>query len=202
MPFAERGGGLYVSGTSPFAGELARQLERVPDEVVLRIAADHVSTTSDPVAQLVLAHQLHGQNLIARAHQEALLGKRSRVEDELLRYLLFVDEAPLNAAIDSAGPFAQQFLARGPHDSNGRSLRELDLRTRTFKYRLSYLVNTPQLAALPDDVKQRLFTKLTAFLDGEDPAPDFAQIPRGEREAIREILAATNPGYAAFVKTR
>ena len=38
---------------------------------------------------------------------------------ELVDYLLFVDEAPLSAAVSGASGFAEQFPAAGPRDKKG-----------------------------------------------------------------------------------
>ena len=59
---------------------------------------------------------------------------------ELVDYLLFIDEAPLPGPVHGTSGFAEKFAAQGPRDSHGRSLRELDLRTRLFRYPCSYMI--------------------------------------------------------------
>jgi hypothetical protein len=53
--------------------------------------------------------------------------------EQLVRYLLFTNEAPLAGEVAGNTDFAEEFAARGPRDPRGRSLREFDLHTRIFK---------------------------------------------------------------------
>ena len=80
---------------------------------------------------------------------ESRLNRRSDVEQRLVRYLLFLDEPPLTDTITGTSGYARWFAERGPCDSNGRSLRQFDLKTRLFKYRLSYLIYSPSFNNLP-----------------------------------------------------
>jgi hypothetical protein len=54
--------------------------------------------------------------------------------EDLVKYMRFVDEAELNDPIQGTTAFAREFSARGPRDRQGRSLRDLDLRTRLLQY--------------------------------------------------------------------
>ncbi len=123
-------------------------------------ASSYLTNTSDVVAQLVQAHQTQMHNLITlvnfRArialYEESQAGRepsalsadaRKEFEEpaeELLRYLLLANEAPLDGPIAGTSGFAEEFTARGPRDSQGRSLREFDLNQRLFKYPCSYLI--------------------------------------------------------------
>src|SRR5690606_3977940 len=100
--------------------------------------------------------------------------------EQLLRYLLFADEARLP---DLDGPtliansaFAREFAARGPFDSHGRSLREFDLRTRLFRYPLSYLVYSDHFDSLPEPAHSYVYRRLLEVLSGKDPSPAFAAL--------------------------
>ncbi len=158
-PFAKRFGGWYVTGQhgrqthrgniiEPKAGH-SPNLMPSPNNVndlkgvfdTSRYPADH----SDLVAQMVFHHQIHGQNLLIRAGYEARFGKRSDVEDQFVRYLLFIDEAPLAEPVQGSTDFAKWFADRGKKDSKGRSLRDGNLKTRLFEHRLSYLIETEPL---------------------------------------------------------
>jgi len=55
---------------------------------------------------------------------EAQRPLESAVED-LVDYLLFVDESPLPGPIAGPSAFAAGFSASGPRDGKGRSLRDL-----------------------------------------------------------------------------
>ena len=68
---------------------------------------------------------------------------------ETVDYLLFVDEAKLTSPVRGVSSFSKTFSATGPRDRHGRSLRELDLQTRLFKYRCSYMIYSPAFDALP-----------------------------------------------------
>ena len=55
--------------------------------------------------------------------------------DRLVSSLLFVDETRLESPIEGVSSFSDTFHARGPCDSQGRSLRQFDLQTRLFPVR-------------------------------------------------------------------
>ena len=69
--------------------------------------------------------------------------------DAFLRYLLFTEEAPLTAPLEGNPEFVRDFTASGIRDSQGRSLRDLDLQTRMFKYPCSFLIHSDAFANLP-----------------------------------------------------
>ena len=51
----------------------------------------------------------------------------SGIADEVVDYMLFVDEAPLPMPVRGRSGFAERMSASGPRDRKGRSLYELDL---------------------------------------------------------------------------
>jgi hypothetical protein len=155
----------------------------------------YLTPYSDVVALMVLDHQVHVGNLLTRATWEARLGNPMRVAeaaDALADYLLFVDEAPITGGpiVGSSG-FAEVFEARGSKDPKGRSLRDLDLRTRLQKYPLSYMIDTPQFRALPDAPKNLVMGRINDVLSGKISGPNYAHLTPAVRTAIREILDAT-----------
>jgi hypothetical protein len=178
---------------------------------------------SDVVAHLVLAHQTQMHNLItlinyktrialysqaaqnkaAGLPEDAPLDDAARKQfelpaEQLLRYLLFVNEAPLPGSaserIQGSSSFEKEFAARGVRDSKGRSLRDFDLRTRTFRYPCSYLIYTESFDALPEPAKGYVYHRLFQVLSGEDQSSDFATLSGDDRKAILEILLATKSG--------
>ncbi|MFO1500962.1 MAG: hypothetical protein U1G07_21665 [Verrucomicrobiota bacterium] len=203
-PFAERWGGWYISGHPGTALHRGRQIEAATKEheatgteAQLEIGR-YPQPTSDVVALLVLEHQAQMQNLLTRAQRNdfptARAGSLSRRDDpveELVRYLLFVDEAPLSKPVVSAGRFAAWFEQQGPADSQHRSLRQLDLQTRLFKYPCSYMIYSESYEALPRDVRLKIYRRLWTILNGEDRDPAFAAIPAETKRAILEILIQT-----------
>ena len=84
--------------------------------------------------------------------------------NELVDYLLFVDEQPLTAAMKGASGFAEKFVARGPADSHGRSLRQLDLEHRLLTYPCSYMIYSAAFAALPADVRHAIYRRMHEVL--------------------------------------
>jgi hypothetical protein len=153
---------------------------------------------SDVVALMVLGHQVRMHNLIARLHRRSVDGLPfdEDVED-LVRYMLFVDEAPLRGPISGSTTFAADFERLGPRDAGGRSLRQFDLGGRLFRYPLSYLIYSQAFRALPQPVLARVYGRLTEVLSGRDTTPAFARLSSQDRTAITEILTATDRGFAA-----
>jgi len=209
----KRWGGWYVSGVhgqQPHRGNIAgkrqntrfrrnpgfagnvTQLKQFLD--VSRFLSPH----SDIAAHLVLNHQAHGVNLITRVGYETRLNRTSDAEERLLRYLLFVDEAPLTFPVTGTSGYRKWFEQQGPFDSHGRSLRQFDLKTRLFKYRLSYLIYSPLFDGLPKQVKARLYKRLWDILTGESPQAPFNTIPKAERRAIVEILRDTKRNLPSY----
>ena len=86
--------------------------------------------------------------------------------EELVRYLLFVNEAPLEDPVTGTSGFAEEFAARGPRDGRGRSLRDFDLHTRIFKYPCSYLIYSEAFDALPAPAKEYVYHRLFEVLTG------------------------------------
>ena len=97
----------------------------------------YLTPYSDIVALMVLDHQAHFSNLVTRATWEARLGQEMRIAEAaqtIADYLLFVDEAPItDGPIVGSSGFAEKFEAQGRKDGKGRSLRELDLKTRLLE---------------------------------------------------------------------
>ena len=180
---------------------------------------------SDVVALMVLAHQAQMHNLLTRANYQTRLALRdeaamneslgqpskehsqttlNRIRDAgepLVRYMLFCDEAPLGK-VEGAGEFDKDFEARGPRDQQGRSLRDLDLKRRLFKYPCSYLIYSEQFDALPGPVKDYLYRRLWDVLNGRDDGGgdggDFSHLSGAAGRGIIEILLETKKGLPDY----
>ena len=183
----------------------------------------YLTDQSDIVALMVFEHQLHVQNLIVRVnydtrtalHNEeqskALLRAGSEhlsadtmarvrtIAEPLVKAMLMVNQPKLNGPIVGLSGFAQKFEALGPHDENGRTLRALDLKTRLFRYPLSYLVYSDAFDALPAVTKHYIYRRFAEVLEGKDQNADFDNLSAAERSAILEILTATKPDFAAVL---
>ena len=214
-PFDDRWSGYYVTGRHGALQHLGNALlvdrtseARVTndtlnlDSVTDRFDAGHyLSAHSDIVALLVFEHQMHMTNLLTRigwdarilatpprADAPAVLAKAAA---ELVDYLLFVDETPLPAAVTGTSGFAAQFGGRGPADRRGRSLRQLDLRTRLLRYPCSYMVYSDAFDALPPLALAAVYARMWRILSGQDTAPKYARLMAADRRAIVEILRDT-----------
>jgi len=171
----------------------------------------YLSAHSDIVALMVLEHQSQMQNLFTRARYEEVRGRyydkalesnkdfRSdlskrlivRAGNDLLKYMLFTGEFRLRAPVKGTSGFAGEFSARGPRDRKGRSLYQLDLVTRLFKYPLSYMVYTESFKRLPSRVMAHIRRELRKVLTASSPGDDYAHLSLKDRRAIFEILKDT-----------
>jgi hypothetical protein len=169
----------------------------------------YLAPHSDIVALMTLEHQTRMTNLITRVGYETRVALhdaratwigdlgpslQSRIVntiEEMLRYMLFTDEALLDAPVRGTTSFAKDFGEAGPRDAKGRSLRDLDLETRLLRYPCSYLIYSAQFNALPESAKDVIYRRLWEILSGRDKSEAFRRLTKTDRQAIREILTAT-----------
>ena len=119
---------------------------------------------------------------------------------DLVDYLLFVDEAPLTAPVSGSSGFTKRFSDMGPNDQRGRSLRQLDLGRRLFRYPCSYMIYAPAFDALMPQAKDAIYERLWAILSGVERGREYARLSHADRLAIVEILKETKsdlPRYFA-----
>ena len=228
-PIATRWGGWFVTGTSGGAPHMGNQVPALAGQPAGDVASvaglfdpdGFRGASSDIVALMTFSHQTHMINLLTRASWEAraadptlhagLLqepGQMQRVEavmsgvaEEVVDYMLFVDEAPLPAPIAGRSGFAERMAARGPRDGRGRSLYELDLTRRLMKYPCSYLIYSPAFDALPPLVKTPIYQRLWRVLAGEAQEPRYGTLSLQDRRAIVEILRDTKSDLPAYFTT-
>jgi hypothetical protein len=223
-PLNDRWGGWYVTGTHGSQTHMGNvvvqdkdnpeQLDRAAGANVTDLSkwiepAAYLTGTSDIVAHLVLGHQTQMHNLITLTNYQTRIAlfaagtsplsddqrkQYQKPAEELLRYLLFANEAALASPIKGDSGFAQEFASRGPRDPQGRSLRDFDLRARIFKYPCSYLIYSKAFDDIPEPAKGYVYHRLLEVLTGREQSPDFAKLTGEDRRAILEILLATKPG--------
>lgn len=223
VPYAERFGGWFVTGSSGTTRHLGnrvpglegRRSDDMPSVAGLFDPDGFVGATSDIAALLTFSHQTQMTNLLTRAAWEARAADpalhaggagqtqlvetlMSGVANEVVDYMLFVDEPPLAAAVHSRSGFAERMSAGGPRDRKGRSLYELDLTRRLLKYPCSYLIYSPAFDALPPLAKAPIYRRLWQVLSGQAPEPRYRALSRADRQAIVEILADTKPDLPAY----
>lgn len=230
--FEQRFGGWYVTGNhgklrhmgnvtldkNGKAEDLNREAgANVTDLSKFFDVKPYITTHSDIVAHLVLAHQTQMHNYITALsyktrtvlHEEAAKlppnpalqdlseAGRKKITDAaegVVRYLLFADESSLGGRVEGSSTYSKEFAALGPFDAQGRSLRQFDLQQRLFKYPCSYLIYTESFDALPELSKALVYQRLFEVLTGEDKSDGFSKLSGKDRQAILEILVATKPG--------
>lgn len=185
----------------------------------------YLSPHSDIVGLMVLEHQTQTHNFLTRAnHQtrialrdekslnralgrdenEQLDSTKSRIKsvgEPLVRQLLFSEEADLSDRVVGTSEFAREFSERGPRDSRGRGLRDLDLERRLFRYPLSYLIYSETFDAEPEPLKAYVYRRLWEILRGEDTTGKFAHLSAEDRQAIIEILRETKADLPEYWKS-
>ncbi len=221
--FAERWGGWYVTGTSGSQVHLGNNPDladplnpgRASKEGTQNLTSldaffntsRYLAPTSDIVALMTLEHQTRMTNLMTRIGWDARIalkeGKgtldpaaRERIDkeiEEMVGYMLFVDEEPLKAPVAGVSTFTKTFAERGPRDPKGRSLRDFDLQKRLFRYPLSYMVYSAAFDGLPDAVRDRVYRRLYDVLTGKDNSQPFAGLSGADRQAVLEIVRSTKP---------
>ena len=179
----------------------------------------YLTPHSDIVALMVLEHQTQMHNAIAAANYETrqalhqsyqmneLLDRPAghisdsaqrriaAAAERVLEYLLMSGEYQLTDRVEGVSSYASDFQSRGRRDSRGRSLRDLELETRVFKYPCSYLIYSPAFAAMPKEVHGKVMERLEEILEGRDDSPKFAHLSSSTRQEIMEILQDTFPGF-------
>lgn len=206
--FEDRWGGWYITAKSGEQRDRANSVAPDPAEPETLDNAGKQNLTSlwrffnptgyltplsDIVALMTFEHQTQMQNLLTRIGWLARMGAdESTLDSEIndtAAYMLFTDEAPLQEPIEGVSTFTKTFPLRGPRDRQGRSLRDFDLKTHLFRYRLSYAIYSAQFDALPENARDRLYRRLYEMLGAK---------PVAERRAILEILRDTKPNLPAY----
>src|SRR5262249_28056050 len=111
--------------------------------------------------------------------------------DPVVKYLLFSDEATWTGKIEGTSGFAEEFAKGGRQDRQGRSLRELNLQGRLFRYPCSYLIESPQFDSLPPLAREYVLGRIHDVLTGKDTSTAFKHLTPADRKAILEILRET-----------
>lgn len=170
LPFTTRWRSTYLSENALGA---ARPLTR---ELPFVIDRDYPDVIADPAAALVRDHWLLGLNLLTRwSYEHHLQQSREATTAALVRYLLMHDEVPLPQLLRRDTPFVRWWNQQGPRDEHGRSLRELDLQTRTFRYGVSPLVMTTMVQSQPLALQRDLFSRILRELPRHPDTPFLSE---------------------------
>lgn len=226
--FEERWGGWYVTGShggQRHRGNAMVRDRNAPDVLDQRDTQNQTSLakkfdigpylqpTSDIVALLTLEHQTRMTNMLTRIGWEARIADYEKAQpgaqirreldldiENVVRYMVFADEAPLVDTVTGSSTFQKTFSQRGPRDPKGRSLRDFDLNTRLFKYPLSYMIYSDVFDALPKLVQDRVYARLVEVLSGKDTSGEYNKLDPAARKAALEILASTKKNIPDTVR--
>ena len=219
IPLSERFGGWYLTGehglTNHWANAIGRMFKgEISKEPVIpgeRFSYEkYLVESSDILPQLVHEHQAGFVNRVLQAGYAARIhlheqnggeltdSQRAEVErhaKELVRYILFADEAKLpEGGIKGDAAFREDFLRNRKVSKSGASLKDFDLQRRMFKYPCSYMIYSPVFEALPEVVRSRVLEQLRRALNTEDRS--FDHITVNEKATIAQILSETLTGFA------
>ena len=193
-PFDKLWGGWFVTGKSIPAGHMGNAVFADAQRREIAPVLDpkfSLVPTSDVVALMVFTHQMHMMNLLANPGSV----------NELVDYLLFMDEPRLPGPVRGSSGFAEKFSALGPRDHLGRSLRQFDLDKRLMRYPCSYMIYTDAFDALPAVTREAIYRRMWDILSGArdaDPGGRYLKISRADREAVIGILRDTKPDLPAW----
>lgn len=219
-PLENRWGGWYVSGTHGSAHHMGNAIapdrdhpfdlepdgtQNLTDLSGKFDISKYLAPTSDIVALMTMEHQARMTNLINAVSQqfrraldsgtmEKSKASLDRAIEQMVEYMLFVDEAPLHDPVKGVSTFTETFPQRGPRDKQGRSLRDFDLQTRLFRYPLSFMIYSNIFDAMPAPARDRVYERLYEVLTGKDQSPKFSHLSDADRHAIMDILADTKNG--------
>ena len=221
----ERWGGWYVTGGDQSVRHLGNAIlvdpfePPSPDPAVMprvqpvRLNLDpsaYLSPYSDIAALMVFDHQMRMTNLLTRVGWEFRVAASQHTNgnetaaslhamtNELVDYLLFVDEAPLPSRIAGTSGFVARFSQSGPRDGKGRSLRQLDLQKRLLRYPCSYMIYTSAFDGLPALAREAIYTRMWEILSGADRSKQYARLSLIDRQTVVEILRETKTGLPGY----
>jgi len=204
-PLSQRFGGWFITGSTGGARHMGNEVDALDDRPSRELTSvdrlfdtgGYRAGTSDVVAQMVLTHQAGMTNLLTRAAFEARMatGDPAVVEpimkgiaNEVVDHLLFQDEAKLSDRVRGSSGFAERFSKSGPRDRKGRSLYELDLNTRLFKYPCSYLIYSPAFDALPPVIKEPIYRRMWEVLSTDAKGRETIDILRETKRDLPQFF--------------
>ena len=223
-PFDERWGGWYVTGTHGSQRHMGNavapdsshplDLDQTNTQNLTSLdgrfdASKYLTASSDIVALMTLEHQVGAVNRMNALRHQYDLAKANGLKDadsvrldrdidDLVGYMLFMDEAPFTDRVEGVSTFTRTFPERGPRDKQGRSLRDFDLRTRLFRYPLSYMVYSEQLDGLPASIRELFYRRLYEVLTGKDARKKYETRSAADRQAVLQILLETKTDLPSY----
>jgi hypothetical protein len=206
VAFAHRWGGWFVTGKTDALGHLGNAAFKAENEAesVEANFKGYLSPGSDIVALMVFDHQMHMTNLLTRVgwetrfalHEKTMTPEKlAGLAEEIVDYMLFVDEARLNSPVQGTLGFEENFAAQGPNDRKGRSLRQFDLQRRIMRYPCSYMIYSAAFDGLPAEAKDAIYSRMWQVLSTEN-----RRLSAQDRRAIAEILRDTKKDLPSYFR--
>lgn len=224
-PIEDRWGGWYVTGN---AGQTLTRANAISVDARHPTVLDqrdsnlaslekkfdtswYLTNTSDMVALMTYEHQTRMTDLLVRLGWETRVAEFDKkaaefeprfkyLVEEVAAYMLFADEARMRYPISGISTFTKTFPERGPRDKQGRSLRDFDLKTRVFRYPLSYFIYSEAFDNLPKVAKDAVYRRIYDVLSGKETNNRYAKLSAGDRTAILDILRDTKPGLPSYYR--
>ena len=173
---------------------------------------------SDIVALMVAEHQMGVQNLITKAgfltrnairdevifapelagtgkHSASTMSRIEHACEPLVEALLFLNEFPLASPVVGSNSFATEFARTAPTDHLGRSLSQLDLKSRLLRFGISPMIYSESFRNLTFEARHQTLRLLFAVLSGKDQSKEFIQLAQADRVAGLQILSDTLPEF-------
>ncbi|MES1256943.1 MAG: hypothetical protein ABUS51_00875, partial [Acidobacteriota bacterium] len=225
-PIDQRWGGWFVTGKTGAQRHMGnavardrarpRELEREGTQNLTSLGRKistrpYLLPTSDIVALMTLEHQTRMTDLMIRTGWDTRIAEQAgKMDDpatkakidgdieELVTYMLFADEAKLQEPVEGVSTFTRTFSKRGPRDRRGRSLRDFDLRSRLFRYPLSYMIYSEAFDGMPAYNRERIWKRVYDVLTGKEAGGGFGRLSPEDRKAIFEIVRETKRGLPAY----
>ncbi len=115
-------------------------------------------------------------------HSDSARSRIRNVCEDVVQYMLFREETRLTDRIEGTSSFAADFAAHGHRDAKGRSLRDLDLKTRLFRYPCSYLIHSRALR-FPSGRGEGVY--LSTPLGNLEQPGEFEGVPPSDRGRLQ-----------------
>ena len=204
-PYNQRFGGWYLSSSHNFHPHWGNSLGRmIGDEIkkveirfpTEEITQMHISDQSDPVALFVLEHQIGFTNLCIRI--QYLMrenGNKDQIindlTDELLNYCLFSNEPPIPKEFNpELSSFARHFERISESGEKIDLLKKLNLQTRLFETRCSFMLKSKIYTSLPEKFKAIFSDKLRKCLKENQLGVESysSHLEKDEKKLIRQVF--------------
>ncbi|QDT05393.1 hypothetical protein K227x_37930 [Rubripirellula lacrimiformis] len=225
-PFSQRWGGWYVTGFHGDMKHMGNayvkggSLDTSRNANLLNLrdefdSANYLAPQSDIVALMVLEHQTQMHNSMVRAdffvrqldHEASELdddkvdaaesaAQLQLIAGEVVDRLLFKDETKLTDEVRGSVVFAADFQTLGPKDSQGRSLRDFDLKSRMFQYPCSYLIYSDAFKSLQPKLRSEIVRQIHDVLAGTAGGDRYEHLSAADRGSILGILSDTHPDFS------